>query len=952
MSIPGSASPLFLASTAAGVYDIPRSLRFNSADASSLTRTPSSAGNRRTFTISTWLKTSEHPSNYFISNAASGATSAFSVLHQAGNFLVLDSSITGLQLETAAKYRDPSAWYHLVVVVDTTQATASDRVKIYVNGELATLSTAIYPNQNAETTYNDARIHYIGGYYSSSVSFNGYLAETHSIDGQALAASDFGEYDSNSVWQPKEYAGTYGTNGFYLDYADNSSVSALGTDTSGNNNNFTVNNISVTPGLDNDSLRDSPVNGDPADDTGVGGEISSNYAVLSSVHNSGISDIRLSEGGLEFFSYTGSYEGVVATIAMTRKTYWETKVPDALTYFVPGIIRIDTIPVATARLGISATEYPNSATIWPDAQAVYYNGSSVYSTGAIWSPGDVIGHAYDPATGNYYGWRNGTALNSGNAVATLDTSYTYAPAIVTAQSSLTYASTINFGQRAFDYGNAGTNRADASYKCLCTSNIVDPTIEDGSTAMNAALWTGNATARDIDVGHSTGLAWIKFRSGSFGSGSNYLYDSNRGANKSVNSDSAVVEVSSYTNQVTAFNSNGFSLGVDTGGAVNYTNQNYVGWSWAGGSSNTAIAAGSSNSSIYNQDQEWSGYPKTGTQPPGAEWTEAFNGNLVNGVFPNTNVTTTLTIDVADRPAWSSSIRVYGVDYGGTPTINGTNVSSAFSGTLGWFDLTSLLGSSGTLASFSLQNPGGNYAKINAVELDGRLLIDTSVSVTNVPSIASTVSANPSAGFSIVTYTGNATSGTTIGHGLNAEPEFIICKNRDTAVDWVVYHKALGATKAAILNTDAAPLTTTNWANTAPTSSVFSVGGNSNENGSSSDQLAYCFSPVEGYSSFGSFIGNLNADGPFAYCGFQPKWVLIRANTANWYIFDTSRGYNGGITFLFADTNNSEQAYTVNQSIEIYSNGFKIRGNSSGINNTSTVFFAAFAEHPFKTARAR
>ncbi len=145
-----------------------------------------------------------------------------------------------------------------------------------------------------------------------------------------------------------------------------------------------------------------------------------------------------------------------------------------------------------------------------------------------------------------------------------------------------------------------------------------------------------------------------------------------------------------------------------------------------------LNAGFTVTSLYNQSEVWSGYPKTGTQPAGAEWTKAFDGNLANGVYPNTNITTTLTIDVSDRPTWSSSIRIYGVNYGGVVTINGTNVTSATSGSLGWFDLTSLLGSSGTLASFSLTNPGGNYAKINAVELDGKQLVDTGVSVTPSP----------------------------------------------------------------------------------------------------------------------------------------------------------------------------------------------------------------------------
>ncbi len=827
MSIPGSASPLFLAATGAAGYDIERSLRFNSVDSATLTRTFSSGGNLKTWSWNCWFKRQKLDFNSSLLAAYSSGSVNSYVRFTSSNFLDIyfrDGAGSQVILTTDQVFRDTSSWYALTMIADTTQSTASDRFKVYINGsQITSFSSSTYPALNADLSgFNGAFLHSIGDLAQSTQYFDGYTADVNFVDGQALAPTDFGKLDSNNVWQPKEYAGTYGTTGFHLDFSDNSSVAALGTDTSPNTNTFTVNNLSVTAGLDNDSLRDSPVNGDPTDDTGVGGEISSNYATLSAVHNSG-TNVRLGEGGLEFFSYDGNYQGVVATIAMTHKTYWETKVPGALTYFVPGIIRIDTQPVqsGSARLGVSATEYPNSASIWPDAQAVYYNGSSVYSTGAIWSAGDVIGHAYDPATGNYYGWRNGVALNSGNAVATLDTSYTYAPAIVTAQSSLTYAATINFGQRPFAYGNAGTNRADASYKCLCTSNLPDPTIADGSTAMNIATWRGNATARDINVGHRTGLAWIKFRSGAFGTLSHYLYDSNRGTNKSVSSDNTTVEVGSYTNQLTSFNSNGFSLGVDTGGAVNYsggagTNIDYVGWSWAGGSSTVA----------------------------------------------NTDGT-----------------------------------------------------------------------------------------------ISSQVSANPSAGFSIVTYTGNATSGSTVGHGLSAEPELIICKNRSTAVNWVVYFKTLGATKVSFLNLADASQTNTNWANTTPTASVFSIGANSNENGSGNNQLAYCFAPVEGYSAFGSYTGNYGGTGsetpPFAYTGFRPRFVLIKntAQAASWFIFDAKRDtYNATENYLTPDYNGAEAQFPA---LDILSNGFKIRTNDASFNaNNAKIIYAAFAEHPFKTARAR
>ena len=1072
-------------------YAIDRSLRFNSGDSAYLDRTPSSAGNQKTWTWSGWVKISDYStstiSNFFFGAGASDKIYICQTTSQKLQIRQVTGGSEVISLITDQELRDTAGWGHLVVAVDTGQSTSSNRIKVYWNGsQVTSFSTSTYPSQNLDTHVNSNVSHTMGKRPDGTSYLDAYLADIHFIDGQSLTPTDFGKYDTNNVWQPKEFNGTSGppvdqsqawssavagtyngsnvaanlfdgntsnqtipatgtsltftpssavtgitkiriklscdplqtdefkvngvdetstlikdgvtrdqdysasqltsivwstssnnhwialkqisvevngswvvlvdsgvtipNNSFHLDFSDNSSDAALGTDSSGNGNDWTVNNLSVAAGAGNDALRDSPVNGDSVNDTGAGGEISGNYAILSSVHNSGLSDIRLSEGGLKFFSYTGSYEGVVATIAMTQKTYWETKVSPTFSFLNPGIIRIDTMPVATARLGISATEYPNSAGVQVNTGTVYYNGSSVYSTGA-WSGGDIIGHAYDPATGNYYLWKNGTALNSGNPVATLDPSYTYAPAIVTAESSIGNAATINFGQRAFDYGNAGTNRADASYKTLCTANLPDPTIADGSTAFDASTWSGTGSAQSITTNMSPDLVWVKDRGPTPVSG-HKLEDIVRGAGKYLSSNTDEAEVSP-SNGISSFNANGYTLGTDN--AYNATGHSYVGWAWDAGSSNTTIAVGSLNSSAYNQDQEWSNYPKTGTQPPGAEWTEAFNGNLVDGVFPDTDVTTTLTIDVADRPAWSSSIRIYGVSYGGTPTINGIDVSSAFSSTLGWFNLTSLLGSSGTLASLSLQNPGGNYAKINAVELDGRLLVDTSVTLANVPAVASTVRANPSAGFSIVSYTGDGTAGATIGHGLNSAPSLIIVKELNNTNDWQVYFSALGATKWLYLNSDIAAGTSTNrWNNTEPTSTVFTIGDSLGVNRPSSAYISYCFAPVEGYSAFGSYTGNGSTDGPFVFTGFRPRWVMwkpVNQSGTNWVIRDAARDpYNVVSNYLLADTSGAEGSVA---EIDILSNGFKFRNNLSG-NNTNgvQVIYVAFAEHPFKTSRAR
>ena len=267
------------ANAASSSHQVDRSLRFNNADSAYLDRTPSSAGNRRTWTWSGWVKRSELGTLRGVFSAGTGGSDYTSLYFQNDNLKLEDYTGAGI-IATSAVYRDISAWYHLVVSVDTTQATASDRVKFYINGELQDTSGTWA--QNTDTRVNDTKAHRIGTVYpnGSTHSFDGYLAEVHFVDGQALAPTDFGESDaSTGVWNPIEYSGTYGTNGYHLDFSDNSSTSALGTDSSGNSNNYTVTNFSVTPGVDNDSLLDSPTDGDTADDTGVGGQIPGNYCV-------------------------------------------------------------------------------------------------------------------------------------------------------------------------------------------------------------------------------------------------------------------------------------------------------------------------------------------------------------------------------------------------------------------------------------------------------------------------------------------------------------------------------------------------------------------------------------------------------------------------------------------------------------------------------------------------
>ena len=232
---------------------------------------------------------------------------------------------------------------------------------------------------------------------------------------------------------------------------------------------------------------------------------------------------------------------------------------------------------------------------------------------------------------------------------------------------------------------------------------------------------------------------------------------------------------------------------------------------------------------------------------------------------------------------------------------------------------------------------------------------------NDGSIQSTVSANTEAGFSVVSYTGNGTGGATVGHGLGVAPDMIIVRNRDVASNFIVYHTANTSapeTDYLMLNSTAATDDTSSvWNDTAPTSSVFTVGNSSNTNGSSNNMIAYCFAEKKGYSKFGSYIGNSSADGPFVYTGFRPSfWLQKRTDSTsggNWRIIDIAREpfNDGDPARLFPDSNSAEQSNTRNQ--ELLSNGIKVRSSNVSMNASgSTYIYMAFAEQPFKYSNAR
>jgi hypothetical protein len=590
MTIPGSASPLLLrTAAAAGGYAIERSLRFNSSDSAYLSRTPASAGNRKTWTWAGWVKRST-ASNYdnLFATASSNNSLMFNGADQnsAIHFYDFNGSSFDFNLITSQVFRDFSAWYHIVVAIDTTQATAANRIKLYVNGSQVTaFATSTYPSLDFQTNWNTTGVHAIGRWESGASRYlSGYLADIHFIDGQALTPTSFGEFDDNGIWQPKAYTGTYGTNGFRLDFSDNSAATAttLGKDRAGSNN-WTPNNLSVTAGAGNDSLVDVPTNGAQTD-TGVGGEVRGNYATFNPLNNPATS-ATLGNGNLEVTANTSAFQAVTGTgFASSGKWYAEFTQEVTADDQVVGIAANTFVPSSAGNRYVGRTA--DSYAMYSDGRKI--NNNTFTSYGNSWATGDVIGVAFDLDNGKVWFSKNGTWQASGDPAAGTNAAFTGISGSYTFACSPygTGKFIFNAGARPFAY------TAPSGFKALNTASLPAPLVTKPSDVMDVALYTGNNTARSITgLGFSPDFVWIKGRSGAT---DHALYDIVRGVEKDLVSNSTAAETTQSTG-LTAFNSDGFSI--DTLAKLNTNAATYAAWSWDAGSSTVTNTQGSISSQV-------------------------------------------------------------------------------------------------------------------------------------------------------------------------------------------------------------------------------------------------------------------------------------------------------------------------------------------------------------------
>jgi hypothetical protein len=579
----------------AEAYEIEQSLIFDETRGSFLGRASSaiSAGNQRTFTFSTWVKicskaASANNTHLMMARPTAGGGPLFSIVvlgteKQLYIFEKDDSSTGVWVLHCSAVLRDPAAWYHIVVAVDTTQGAEANRVKPYINGVLQTSFVgAGYPDQNAQMPWNEgAEPQYLGWNAGSSGDF--YMAETHSIDGAAKAASDFGETnDDTGQWIPKKYSGSYGTNGFYLKFVSG----AIGTDSSGESNNYTATNLA-----NSDVVIDTPTN---------------NFATLNPAV-SATSGMVLSEGNLHGVFRSASItnaQQAVSTIdipAGSGKWYWEMRQTYTGLGFIMGIVPKGELP-RMSYAGSLGYGYVNAGGV-KNINAT----ESSYATAWFSSGQTYIISCYYDSDNRKVGFK---LNNTDQGYLSEDvTAGSYAAVFSNASGgSGSQPTTINFGQNGTfsgtvtAQGNADTNgigdfyyAPPSGYKALCTSNLPDPAIPLPSAHFNTVLYTGDdGTSHAITgVGHQPDFTWIKNRSAA---NSHILTDAVRGVTKTLLSESTSAELT-LAQGLKAFGSDGFTVGFDDTDIVNGASNNYVSWNWKANGSGSTDTSGDIDSVV-------------------------------------------------------------------------------------------------------------------------------------------------------------------------------------------------------------------------------------------------------------------------------------------------------------------------------------------------------------------
>lgn len=1043
MAIPGSINELLLgaAASSGGGFQIEQSLQFNHGESQSLKLVYGSGGSATTWSLSFWIKRCFNSTvdQTFLLNQNS--PTSFLKFKDSTNSKIELAFTPSIVLTTTDVYRDFSSWMHVLVVYDSTNATNTDRARLYVNGErVVDFDSPTYPGPSASSNLNLAN-YYTIGHYNSTNGLDAYLAEFHFVDGQALNTSNFGKFDDRGVWQPISYTGSYGTTGYYLNFSSSSPASALGTDSSPNGNDWTANNFTGST-VSNFNL---DVTSTPFTDIGQGISITNNNAVTTTTaaaNSFNLTTVGSFNGSNQWLStpsfamgqaYTFDYYFYAETTQLSNATVIDIGSENVIRDYGSATSRNVRLKDASG-----SVDYPYtvSAQTWNHVRitqaGIWVNGSSIAS-----NPVNVATRAGVINVGTY---NNSTLYIFNGQIGPVRIAFEDLGAppagglVANADGTLTNVASSDPDRNVLSDSPTNGVQIDTGVGGEVNSNYC--ILNRAGSSGSFGLRHGNLNAYVSSTGHSvnhgtfgmsSGKWYWEFSRGEFSAncgayGIHGLKSASRTyagwPSPGTNSDQKSFYMNASNNTIIyqgPLTPGGYSIGsastpplptgwnisagtwmfaVDMDNYKAWVGKNGVWWGYTGSAYTTTGGDPANNiNGLWTLDANDTYFPYIGPySAAGNDFTIETNfGQRRFNFTPPSGFKALCNINLPDPTIADGSA------YFDTKLYNGTGAEQTISGfsfspDLVWLKRRATTNADNTLfdtvrgagkelvtntSSTEFDAGTGSSGSLIAFNTDGfNLGTRSSVngsSTTNVAwawdagnstvtdtngTITSQVRANPSVGFSVVTYTGISGASKTIGHGLNAEPELIIAKARTTASpsDWTVGCKHLsgGWNEYGFITTASWSASSGIWNDGASNdTNVFSVANYPTNAGNGIDYVAYCFASVKGFSQVGVYVGNGTTSGPFINCGFQPKFLMIK-NTdalANWVIYDTVRDTNNPAeNKLFPNSNLIEGVLS---GIDIVSNGFKpIAANGTFNGSGFEHIYLAMAESPFKYTRAR
>jgi len=1010
-----------LAKSAAEDYTIDQSLRFNDGDSAYLSRTPGSAGNRRTWTFSAWVKVANLGTSRGIFSAGTASSTHTHISFTTANqieWTYYPGSVT-YQRVTTAKYRDAGGWMHIVATQDTTDSTEADRLKLWVNGvQVTDWVTNSQSALNVEADINNTVEHTVGKQMYSPQYYDGYLAEVYLIDGTALTPASFGETDTaTNQWKPIDASDlTFGTNGFYQKYSS-TELAASFEDSSSSDHTITANG-------DVTNTRAQSKVGD------------------SSIYFQGSADYLSTPDSSDWA--LGTTFTIEAWIRMDssptntgQQTIWaqQDSTSDRFAIWINGATQVaqvqidDTAQIGGVDVGLSFDTWHHIALVFDGTDATWYTDGVEQTTGTIAVVGGMpdmsaaVNIGYQVSGNSYQGYMDEIRVSDS---ARYTANFTPSTTAFTADSNtkLLIHSDFDGGLGADSSGNENDF---AVTNLVATDQMVDSPTNNFATLSPIAANDDGLSCTILTEGNlkipPSSSATRHVRGATIDNSSlddeKWYYEIYVGAadsftvgyrNAQDGDDTPSVEFeqdgqykvdSGNSGSATGTISDGDILGVlldwsDTSAKTFaiYVNNSLVG-------SAKTFTANANGYNLYGRGSDASGNGGNLVYNFGSD--SSFAGNKTaqgnqdsNGIGdfyyePPTDYLALCSSNLPSPeialPTAHFSTKLYTGDGATTLAVTGVGFQPDFT----WIKnrdqtddhtlVDSVRGATNYLVSNDTDIEVDDSTFVASLDSDGFTVGDDVVVNTNTENyaswnwlaggtaasntdgtITSSVSANPTAGFSIIKYTGT-TSNATIGHGLSAAPELVIIKGLDSVLDWFVNDpSATPFTKYMKLDTDGSSgSSSTMYQDTAPNASVVTLGTSSLVN-AAEDFIMYCFHSVEGYSKVGSYTGNGDTDGPFTYIGFKPAFIMVKLATAaygSWVMFDNKRDpYNPTGRVFYADIAAISTDVSSYHPYDLLSNGFKSRitggdGNEASYNSDGeTYIYLAFAESPFKYSNAR